>query len=148
MDVCVVGYPALLCVPPFFPFLLWRLLCFLPFFLVFFCPLGFVLLSGVAVVLSAMFGLAVSCVFGAVFFLRLSFRFAMLGSCVASSGVKFPPCPSLPSGGGGLFFQQLERWKMIDALFVLTLMAGAFLSGILVGAPVASWLNRKLGGDS
>ena len=104
MDVCVVGYPVLLCVPPFFPFLLWRLLCFLPFFLVFFCPLGFVLLSGVAVVLSAMFGLAVSCVFGAAFFLRLSFRFAMLGSCVASFGVKFPPCPSLPSGGGGLFF--------------------------------------------
>jgi|VirMetMinimDraft_7_1064189.scaffolds.fasta_scaffold00801_10 hypothetical protein len=31
---------------------------------------------------------------------------------------------------------------MIDALFVLTLMAGAFLSGILVAVPVAAWINH------
>ena len=118
-DVTWVWVPPLLCVPPFFPFLLWRLLCFLLFCVVFFCLFGFFLLSVVIVVLSVLFGWAVVLsVLGVVLlFLSLGlvalplilgsalFRWPMLGCCVVSSGVKFlPALPSLPSGGGGLFF--------------------------------------------
>jgi len=60
------------------------------FFLVFFCPSGFFLLSVVVVVLSVLFGSVVLCLFGVVVLLCLRFRCLTLGSCVASSGVNLP----------------------------------------------------------
>lgn len=112
----VWGTPSLFRGPPCFSVRVGRfpvfpscgvLLCFL-FFLAFFCPFGFFLLSVVVVVLSVLFGSVGLCLFGVVLLLRLRFRCLTLGSCVASSGVNLLGRPA--SVGRPCFFFRVGRF--------------------------------------
>ena len=119
-DVARVWVPSLCSgVPPLrvgrFPvFLPWRLLCLLSF-LAFSCPSGFFLLSVGVVVLSVLSGAVGRCLSGVALLLCLCCRCVTLGRCVAFTGVRFlPALPSLPSGGGGLFFFCLKGGELSE----------------------------------